>query len=305
MHRPSTRPPVPRSSTARRGQALVEFGIIAFVFTLLLAGILTFGLLLHGANVIQQAADVGAMEFSRFPASPTASFDDALIESGLFDETLLVVPPGTDPQTLPLINRLLFPVYIFDPDIGQVRYPGTLVTNSDGDQTVLIAIVGNRDPETGVETISEWRRVVEEITSNGVGPYSITSSDELNEHFMPGMVALRINYPFQSSSMIAYMQQDGSGNAISPAEAIGRPNIVNIPVTANDGDVVLNEPLPNGYTLLNPTVNPLYEAGIHRGTYGLGEMGAFASKESPDRKVRPYRKVLTGQGIYRREVFSP
>lgn len=300
MHRSSNRPPVPRIPAARRGQALVEFGIIAFVFTLLIAGILTFGLLLHGANVIQQAADVGAMEFSRFPASPTASFDDALSASGLFEEAALVVQPGTNPDTLPLINRLLYPVYIYDPDIEMVRYPGTLVTNGSNQLTVLIAIIGERDPETGVETISEWRRVVEEITSNGIGPYSITSSDESNDNFTPGIVALRINYPFQSAAMVAYMQQDTDGNPVLPAEAIGRDDIVTIPIQAIDSQVDDVADLTGmGYNLAPPAINPLFGAATYRGAYGLGEAQAFATT------IRPYRKVLSAQGIYRREVYAP
>jgi hypothetical protein len=277
---------------------LIEFAIIAFIFTLLLAAVLTFGLLLHGANVIHQAADVGAMEFARSPAGPTEEFQTALQSSGLYQEADLVLLPGTDPRTLPLINQLLYPVYIYDPDINRVRYPGTLVTNGDGDQTVLIPIVGSRDPSTGAETISEWRLVVEEVKSNDNGPYSIVAEDPANPNFMPGMVALRINYPYQSGAMVAYMQQDGDGAFVLPAETLGRDNLVNIPVQARDGSVTENATLPPGYTLVSPSPNPTFGASPHRGTYGLGEAQALRYT------VRPYRKVLTAQAVYRREVFE-
>ncbi|MCA9071573.1 MAG: pilus assembly protein, partial [Planctomycetaceae bacterium] len=84
----------------------MEFAIIAFVLTLLLGAMLTFGFLLFGANVLQQAADVGAQELARYPYSPTGTFEEALEDSGLFREEDLVIPTGTDPDTLPLINRL-------------------------------------------------------------------------------------------------------------------------------------------------------------------------------------------------------
>jgi hypothetical protein len=292
--------PAAASASRRRGQALIEFAIIAFLLTLLLAGLLTFGLLLHGANVIQQAADVGAMELARHPFSATGDFESALADSALFREADLVLVPGTDPQTLPLINRLLFPVYIYDPDIDRVRYPGTLVNTSDDELTVLIPIVGSRDPTTGVETIARWLPVVQEIRPDGQdrGPYSLDATASERGTLDPGMVALRINYPYQSGAMVAYMQQDGGGTFVPPAEALGRNDIVNIPIQADDSSVTGNTTPPAPYTLANPATNPLFEASAHRGVYGLGEAQAFAVT------VRPYRKVLSAQAIYRREVFS-
>ncbi|MFV0444264.1 MAG: TadE/TadG family type IV pilus assembly protein, partial [Planctomycetaceae bacterium] len=180
----------------RRGQALLEFAVIAFVLTFLLGAMLTFGFLLFGANVLQQAADVGAMEFARHPAGPTETFDAALVNSGLFDPAFLVCRIGgpnttaedlpsnysaTDVQELqdrmPLINRQLFSLYIYDPDWDALRFPGA-PASFGGEETVIIPIVGSRDPMTGAETITEWRRVVEEIVPSGAteGPYSLAST---------------------------------------------------------------------------------------------------------------------------------
>lgn len=291
-----------QSTRLRQGQALVEFGIIAFVLTLLLGAMLTFGFLLFGANVLQQAADVGAQELSRHPHSPTGTFEEALDDSGLFREEALVVPAGTDPKTLPLINRLLFSLYIYDVDIDQLRYPGTLVTNADNELTVLIPIVGfgNRDASTGVETISQWRKVVEEIVpaNQTEGPYSLAATDEQRGNLDSGMVALRINYPHQSGALIAYIQTDQNGNPVPLSETLGRDDLLNVPVQADDSQVTIQASLPAGYSLVNPATDPVVQGGVHRGQYGLGEMQAFAIK------VRPYRKVLSAQAIYRREVFE-
>jgi hypothetical protein len=309
-------------SRNRSGQALIEFAVIAFVMTLLLSAMLTFGFMLFGANVLQQAADVGAMELARHPYSPTGTFSDALSDVGgtapLFLEEFLVCEIGgsdtanedlpsayTEAQyqalqnRMPLINRLLFPLYIYDRDLNAIRYPGTVV-NHNGDRTVLIPIVGfgNRDANTGIETITQWREVVEEILPNGAtqGAYSVTSTTtgELDA----GMVALRINFPYQSGALVAYQQQDSGGTVLRGPDALGQNDITNIAVEADDSAVTAAA-LPTGYTLANPTADNTIDGLPHRGTYGLGSMQAYAMT------VRPYRKVLTGQGIYRREVFAP
>ena len=313
-----------RANRMRRGQALVEFAIIAFVFTFLLAAMLAMGFLFFSANVLQQAADVGAMELARHPESPTADFKTGLDNSGLYSEAALVVPVGTNPADLPLINQLLFSVYIYNPDLNQpdggLRYPGTVVTNGDGDTTVVIPIIGpgNRDTTTGsnpigtngADTIIEWRRVVEEVIPTGemAGPYSVTASTgELGGLGQPGMVALRINYPYQSSALVAYVHTDADGNVIAPPETIGRDDLLNVPITANDDDITGFDTatfpdgdalMAAGHTLVNPTANPIIGASAHRGTYGFGEAQAFLTT------VRPHRKVISAQGIYRREVFE-
>ncbi len=304
----------------RSGQALIEFAVIAFVLTLLLGAMLTFGFMLFGANVLQQAADVGAMEFARHPFTPTGTFSDGLDNSGLFDPEYLVCEIGGSDTTqedlpatyteadyqalqnrMPMINRLLFSLYIYDRDLNAIRYPGTVVTrDSNSELTVLIPIVGfgNRDANTGVETISEWRAVVEEILPDGAtaGAYSVTSTT--TGQLDAGMVALRINFPYQSGALVAYQQQDSGGTVLRTTDALGRDDMTNVFVEANDAAVTAAA-LPAGFSLTNPPADNTIDGLPHRGTYGLGSMQAFATT------VRPYRKVLTAQGIYRREVFAP
>lgn len=305
--RPTTN--LPSSHCRRRGQALIEFAVIAFVMTFLLGAMLAMGFLFFSANVLQQAADVGAMEFARHPETPIENFDNALDNSGLFTEAALVVPVGIDSANLPLINQLLFSIYIYDPDIDMLRYPGTLVMNGDGDQTVIIPLVGqgNRNATTGVETITEWRKVVEEIIPDIAteGAYSLDSTT--TGSLEAGTVALRINYPYQSAAFVAYVQTDADGNPVAPIDTIGQDGILNNPVIANDNAVTgaSSAEFPNGqtlasagYTLVNPVPNPITGASQNRGQYGFGELQAYSTT------VRPYRKVITAQGIYRREVFA-
>ena len=304
----------PSVKSDRRGQVLLEFAVVAFLLTFLLGAMLAFGFLFYSANIVQQAADVGAQELARTPFSPDGSFKTDLVDinKGVFSEADLVVPVGTNPADLPLINQLLFSVYIYDPDIDMIRYPGTLVTNGDGDQTVVIAVIGpgHRDPETGVEEITEWHRVVEEIIPPGqtVGPYSVLATPEQQGGLgQPGMVALRINYPYQSAGLVAYVHTDAGGSIINPPDTIGADGVLNVPVIADDFQVTGADTatFPDqqtlsdaGYTLVNPTADPNIGASPNRGTYGFGEAQAFLTT------VRPYRKVITAQGIYRREVFE-
>ena len=305
----------PLVQSGRRGQVLLEFAVVAFLMTLLLGAMLAFGFLFYSANIVQQAADVGAQELARHPFNPTGTFTEGLDDSGLFDEKFLYcqigglgeedLPDGYNPNDyyelqdqMPLINRLLFPLYIYDRDLNAIRYPGTVVERtSDSELTVLIPIVGTRDETTGVENITEWRKVVEEITPLGEdeGPYSINSTT--TGQLDTGMVALRINYPYQSAALVAYQQKDSDGNVLEVSDAVGRDDITNVVIQAND-DAVTNATLPDGYSLTTPTFDATTYGLAHRGEFGLGSLQAHATT------VRPFRKVITAQGIYRREVFE-
>lgn len=294
-------PAAPARNCPRGGQVLIEFALIAFMTTFLLAAVLTFGFLLFGANVLQQAADVGAMELSRHPFAAAGTFeellDDVDVKDQLYDEARLVVAVGTDLNDLPLINRMLFPLYIYDPDIEMLRYPGALATNDDTmSMTVLIPILDAPASPSDPQTIREWRSVVEEAPFDSItNPYAVQPGESRS-----GIVALRINYPYQSGAMIGYRQVNADGDFTPLPEAIGQQGITNVAVPASDATVSSAAPFPGdgNYTLVNADANPLFGAGTHRGQYGLGEVQAFATE------VRPYRKLLSAQGIYRREVLE-
>ncbi len=304
---PTRSAPRSRRHDARRGQSLVEFALVALVMYLLLAAILTFGHALYVAQGLQQAVDLAAREIARTPLPADATFDDALanplVKGAIYSEDYLVFDLHTldENQSFfqdivpdwPLLNQQLATLMIVDNSIpGQrlLRYPGALLNSETSPTgfTVGIPLVTDRT-ETGVETI-RWVPVIEEIESpDNPDPFQISSNQR-------GIVALRINYPFQSAAMSSFR-----ANPAGPFEpTIGQPNIANDP-----GVVQLNEPI-SGRVDDGLLGSP--EGGIYSGPFGLGAQAAFGSDEfvgeSPVRAVRPYRRVISAQAIYRREIFE-
>ena len=273
-----------RPGRSRRGQSLVEFALVALVLYLLLAAILTFGHMIYCAQGIQQAADLLARELSRTPLPADLTLAEALDEPAvrerIYDARRLVLALGdrgedgqvqfdVDGQTLrlgdlPLINQQLYPLMIYD-EIG-----GTRVIRYPG------AVVDEGDGYTvriPVQTDGGWvlRDVVEEIVgSDGAGPFSIASPQR-------GVAAVRILYPYQSATMTGYERRDDPFWRPSPGDPL-------VPVEA-DG------PGLGG-------IESDLEYGPYAGPGGLGRQAAWA------RDVRPYRRVLSAQGIYRRELFE-
>ena len=216
--------------------------------------------------------------------------------------------------TLPLLNRLLVPVMVPDqlpsnddtPPEPILRFPGTLVTNAAGEPTVLIPLVEYEYQgiiggyHCAGETIVKWVTPVEEIrvdhdrepTTPIRGPYALLDQSDTSNwlpSFEPGMVALRINYPAQSTSL---------------ANRIDRPPVDNLRglrggvlVIADDTALVAGE--TGCYRLIldrDSATNA--QSDPQGGRYGLGSL-PFLGKQ-----VRVYRKVMTFQAIYRREVFD-
>lgn len=236
---------------------------------------------------------------------------------------------------MPVLNQQLATVMIVDrpdingdgtPDEWLLRYPGALlhrdvpavapdaVVYPAGvavDFTIGIPVVSSRAAD-GVETI-RWVSVVEEIdtetesgddTAPNPDPFRLVqASPAFTDH--RGIVALRINFPFQSASMSSF-RRDPTAEDYPFEATIGRPN------AADDFSVgVSAPPPPDGtsltdagleQTLLDGTV--VY-SGTYGGQYGLGAQGALGSQAmTGGRPVRPYRRVISAQAIYRREVFD-
>lgn len=310
----------------RRGGTLVEFALIAMLCYVLLAGILTFGQLLYSGQVLQAAADMAARETSRLALPPETTLNDLLSDptsrfsQEIYSERFLVVDvtdwadgvaaPGTTLpeylQTLgmPLVNRALVPLMFVErvtsgPFSGRrfLRYPGAIVQDTSGVPflTVQVPVVlGPTGTATapGPEQIS-WSRVLEEVPGAGGASQFPLSSPER------GVVALRMNFPYQSASMTAQWGLTARRVAADPTIERGwaRGNVGNV-IESNDAGVSLI----GGGTALPASRAPVDlsggEAQTYAGPQGLGTLLAFA------KEVRPFRRVLTSQSTYRREVFE-
>lgn len=297
---------------SRRGQTLIEFAVVALVVYMLLAAILTFGHALFVAQGLQTAADVGAGEIARTPLSVDVTFEESLADGSLdhvYSENFLVfdlATLGADQSFFtdivpnwPTLNQQLATLMILDqvdtdadgtPDRRLLRYPGALLSKATTPTgfTVGIPLVVSRAAGGG-ETI-RWVPVVEEIESDAnPDPFLPTSAQR-------GIVALRINYPFQSASMSSFQT-----NPAGPLE----PNL-GLPNAADDGAVTESNPGERPGDLINtPLQNGELYSGTYGGTYGLGAQGALGSAElTGGRPVRPYRRVISAQAIYRREVYQ-
>jgi Flp pilus assembly protein TadG len=230
-------------------------------------------------------------------------------------------------DTWPLLNRLLVTAMVRDssypadgdpsdfPQPTVTRYPGTVVTYTDpatglDEETVLIPLI-DYDSDTGAETIISFIAPVEEIridhdddkgaTTDRVGPFSVVKPADFDDpnveaRFSTGMVALRINYPAQSTTLINRTGERDEGGAMG--------TVVGVNVVQANAENLNNFPSNTNYTLANNSD----DYGPHAGAFGLGR-GAISLRDSQGNLiytngVRPYRKVLSVQAIYRREVFQ-
>lgn len=230
-------------------------------------------------------------------------------------------------DTWPLLNRLLVTTMVRDssypadgdpsdfPRSTVTRYPGAVVTYQDpltgvNEETVLIPLV-DYVADTGAETIVRFIAPVEEIridhdddkgvTTDRVGPFSVvkpTGFDDptVEARFPTGVVALRINYPAQSTTLINRTGERDEGGAMG--------TVVGVNVVEANAENPNSFPSNTNYTLANFSD----DFGTHAGAFGLGR-GAISLRDSQGNLiyangVRPYRKVLSVQAIYRREVFQ-
>jgi hypothetical protein len=311
----------------RRGQALVEFAIVSLVVYLLLAAILTFGQMLYCAQTVQQAVETAARELSRTPlpaiSGPqdpndpaylnyvlygNASSDPSLsgVRQRVFDDNLLVlaIDAGSDPITFngghpigdfPLVTQLLLPVMVYDTVGGQalLHYPGALFQSGQQGTTspagiapsgyvVRIPVVSVSTDGSGTESVVGWVAPLEPILdANGrdgftLDPNYVTVSGQ------SGIVALRVNYPCQSASM------SGFEPGADPGEPGGKPVV---PITATGGGASS----PPG---VGGAVTSDQQFGPYAGANGLGQQAAWGET------VRPFRRLISAQAIFRREVFQ-
>lgn len=278
---------------AQRGAALVEFALIALVLYLILAATIDFGRLMFGAQLVQSAAATATRELALtpLPANPSFDFDDALadpeVQSRIYDRRHLVIDLDVISDldahfaTLPQLNQMLRPLMVAGPVTvngvvrNLLRYPGAILQDTTtNDLFVAIPRVIARGPAS--ETI-DWLPVVEEIRRDPTDPTTGTFSLASNPG---GFVSLRINYPFQATTLSGFVPDPGG-----PVE----PNIDEV---IEIGQVTSATPPPGALVVADNG-----EAGPYAGTFGLGRQFALTAE------VRPWRRVVSGQMIMRRETF--
>jgi hypothetical protein len=321
--------------SSERGAALIEFALVSFVLYLLLAGTIEFGRLMFDANALQDVARVAARELALAPVRADATFDYALtcdatsdadclvdLKARVFDQACLVVDlndpaVATDPDgyfaAMPVVNRSLRTLMITEPSRPNLlRYAGALLSDGSGTACSAVGPNGQAAPTgltvgiplvtarggNGAESIT-WVPVLEEVRAAQDaqcpqrGPFSllyIPTSDEcgaLDADPLPdrGLVAVRVNYPYQAATLSGFQPATPTDTDPIP------PNVANV-ISADDASVQENNAAP-GSPLDDGSVGP------YAGPFGLGRQLALAGKT-----VRPFRKLISAQSIYRREAVE-
>ena len=328
-----------RSSNGRRterGAALIEFALVSLVLYLLVAGVVEFGRVTYSANALQDVARVAARELAVAPVVANATFDYALscdpaadsrclvdLRRRIFDPACLVVDltdpaVASDPDgyfaAMPVVNRALRTLMITEPSRPNLmRYPGALLSDASGAScsatgpdgaaaptglTVGIPLVTAQDIN-GMEAVT-WVPVLEEIRAAqkadcpSRGPFSLIyqpgqdACGALTADPMPdrGLAAVRVNYPYQAATLSGF-------RPAAPTDTDPLPPNRSNPIVADDGAVAPTNTPPGD------PVGDSAEIGTYAGVYGLGRQLALAGKS-----VRPFRKVISAQAIYRREVVE-
>jgi hypothetical protein len=291
-----TPPPV------RRGSALVEFGLVSLLLYVLLAGGIELGRMVYTAQVLNDAARLAARELALAPLPEDATLEQALLDdyvrARVFDETRLVIPSAQDGACefegttgdLPLVNRALVPLMIVErvavngSQTCVLRYPGALLFDGTTLRVGIPKVVARTDPDPGdpgrtlgIETI-EWRRVLEEMPCPAGPVFPLNSPCAQS-----GVAAIVLNYPFQAAGLVGYRSL-GAGTFDS--------NFDNR-IIADDGAVSEVNPEDAPGDPVNAEA-----VGTYAGPYGLGRQLAYG------RTVRPFRRLISAQAIFRREVFQ-
>ena len=191
-----------------------------------------------------------------------------------------------------------------------MRYPGALLSDTAGlacsavgpngaagptGFTVGIPFINSDTFGGGGETVT-WVPVLQEIRSSqdqdcpARGPFSllyVPAQDDcgsLDADPLPdrGLAAVRVNYPYQAGMLTGFRSSFGDPLA---------PNLSN-PIVANEGSVLETNTPPGAQLADDGTL------GAYAGPFGLGRQFALGQT------VRPFRRLVSAQAIYRREVFE-
>jgi hypothetical protein len=203
-------------------------------------------------------------------------------------------------SSLPLVNKALRPAFITETvPVGTsthriIRFPGALVSPdpanpptdppssaTNGFSVVVYKVSGTSTP-TEIQVLAETR--VDPADQN-CGTFSVIppmlTAGECGASFDPnqnrGIVSVTVNYPFQSAALTGFKSAGFDANGAP------NPNISNRIDSPDD-----------------PATTP---AGTYTGSFGLGNQAAFGGMNG-NKYVRPYRTLLLGQAIFRRDVIQ-
>jgi hypothetical protein len=272
----------------RRGSVLLEFALIALILFGLLAATFDFGRAVYASQVIEQAADHIAREIAVTPYPPVKPFalDDPAF-SQIYSEDFLAIDitnqPANqslldyldtlNPNGLPSGNKMLVPVMVpmdstqnaqIPPGTKLLVFPGALVPSPTAKSGFTVLIPQVSYPTEGVEVVEMDQTKWLHVVEVDPNVFPLTSPQR-------GLASVRVNFPFQAAALSAKNAPPGG------------------PTT------------PQGAYIAAPTgedLQPGQVGGPYSGPLGLGQQAAFA------KTVRPFRRVLSAQGVYRREIFS-
>ena len=304
-----------RAERRRGGGVLVEFALVALVFSFFLGGVLDLGSALFSSQQLQRAAQVAAREIALLPLPAAGlSLNDALTcrrsqlsdpafagcaslaglaaipRETVYDPDWLVIPCGAQYQgstfdcvaadpagreafvsRLPLLNRMLRPLMVWD------RLPScTAGVNA----CRLLRYPGALVRDAG--SVTSFRVVIPRLAGSTVtcveAVQPITTPADPFPLAAGGLVSLRIVYPFQGAGRIA--ARSGSGGTRSPVLVDATLSCVGLTTVTTAG------------------FGGAQGVGSHAGPLGLGRLFAYGEA------VRPFRRVLVAEGLFRREVFQ-
>ena len=236
-----------------------------------------------------------ARELSRTPLPPAVSLNDVfnnpsvgdpngLVKGTIYDPAKLVwnfsdayaggFTPAENSASLPIVNRLLLPLMINDYDNQVLRYPGLVSDPNNPGNWVIAKVTYSTGSASGLVSGSEQSYtlvpVVEEIVSSSA---PATSSSD---------------YPNWSPFNVTATDVPASQRGLVGVR-------INYPFQA----VSLSYYTTAGTFIQVPASESGEAAGTYAGPYGLGNQLAVANS------VRPFRRLMSAQAIYRREVFGP
>jgi hypothetical protein len=306
----------------RSGQAMVEFAIISFMLTAMLAGFL--GIIVMGLGSFQNniAAESAGRLLDQHPAMIKENFVSHF-QSDLNPEDVFTTNDDVQSLTSRQIYRFLNEWEIDGngiPGDGPVLYDESRLIISSPDwynptfrdalPEINRALLGSYiyDPDLDAfrypgavvkNAVSEQTVLIPLLkdtdppVTNGIDrTFNVSAGDTpvANDWVGPVTISKIDNETYRI--VIFYPSQPGSMLNLEIVRDADGQIISQTPLEADDSAVSLS-PLPLGYTFDTPAVNPDVDASTSRGKYGLGQTFAFL------KAVRPYRRVFESASVFR------